>query len=192
MSRIRYSVVVLRSGPPSRHGTIDVHRAVSAEYMRFGISTHLYHDHRLEREHLAQIAAHGFESDRAVRDAQPLRLSRRRRRSPSWQSGWRTTGLTLHSVHAPITDVFGAGDQWAPTYSNAVGDAATRARRRCDEAEAALRIARRIPFDVLVVHLGTPASKAGAGRQPAGRRRGAASRRSAGSPSRSACGSRSR
>ena len=30
--------------------------------MRFGISTHLYHDRRLERAHLAQIAGHGFET----------------------------------------------------------------------------------------------------------------------------------
>jgi hypothetical protein len=30
--------------------------------MRFGISTHLYHEQRLCREHLAQIAAHGFEA----------------------------------------------------------------------------------------------------------------------------------
>ena len=30
--------------------------------MRFGISTHLFHDHRLDREHLAQIAAYGFDT----------------------------------------------------------------------------------------------------------------------------------
>ena len=28
---------------------------------RFGVSTHLYHDQRLDREHLVEIAAHGFE-----------------------------------------------------------------------------------------------------------------------------------
>ena len=30
--------------------------------MRFGISTHLYHEQRLSREHLAQIASYGFEA----------------------------------------------------------------------------------------------------------------------------------
>jgi len=30
--------------------------------MRFGISTHLYHDATLSREHLATIAAHEFEA----------------------------------------------------------------------------------------------------------------------------------
>ena len=29
--------------------------------MRFGVSTHLYHHARLDREHLVEIAAHGFD-----------------------------------------------------------------------------------------------------------------------------------
>jgi len=29
--------------------------------MRFGISSHLYHDRPLSQEHLAEIASHGFE-----------------------------------------------------------------------------------------------------------------------------------
>jgi len=29
---------------------------------RFGVSTHLFHEHRLDREHLVHIAAHGFET----------------------------------------------------------------------------------------------------------------------------------
>ena len=30
--------------------------------MTFGISTHLYHGARLDRDHLVEIAAHGFET----------------------------------------------------------------------------------------------------------------------------------
>ena len=88
--------------------------------MQFGISTHLYHDQRLDREHLAQIAGYGFEAielfatrshfdyhDPAAVDA-----------LADWLAA---SGLTLRSVHAPITEQFGAGDQWAPTFSNAVG-----------------------------------------------------------------------
>ena len=129
--------------------------------MQFGISTHLYHDQRLDRQHLAQIASFGFEEielfatrshfdyhDAAAIDA---------------LAGWLTeTGLTLRSVHAPITDQFGAGDHWAPTLSNALADSARR-QAAVDETAAALAIAKRIPFELLVVHLGTPASKAGAG-----------------------------
>ena len=74
--------------------------------MRFGISTHLYHDRRLERGHLAQIAGYGFETIElfATRshfdyhdDAAVAELGR-------WLG---ETGLTLNSIHAPITDVFG-------------------------------------------------------------------------------------
>ena len=66
-----------------------------------------------------------------------------------------TTGLSLLSVHAPITDRFSAGDKWAPTYSIAVGDAAKR-QAAVEEAAAALAIAKQIPFKLLVVHVGTP------------------------------------
>ena len=44
---------------------------------QFGISTHLFHEHRLSRDHLVHIAAHGFEVGRAVRHALTLRLPER-------------------------------------------------------------------------------------------------------------------
>ena len=68
------------------------------------------------------------------------------------------TRLELHGIHAPITEAFGAGDKWAATYSNAVADGVRR-DAGVRETEAALEVARRIPCDVLVVHLGTPTSK---------------------------------
>jgi len=129
--------------------------------MQFGISTHLYHDLRLERQHLAQIASYGFEDVElfATRSHFDYRDPSALDALADWLA---TTGLTLRSVHAPITDQFGAGDTWAPTFSNASADAARR-QAAIDETAAALAIARRIPFSVLVVHLGTPDSKAGAG-----------------------------
>ena len=129
--------------------------------MRFGVSTHLYHDRRLQRDHLAQVAAYGFEaielfatrSHFDYRDEAAIDLLKQ------WLA---ETGLTLNSVHAPITDLFGSGDQWSPTYSNAVND---RERREAAvrETDTALKLAERIPFDVLVVHLGTPTSREAAG-----------------------------
>jgi sugar phosphate isomerase/epimerase len=129
--------------------------------MRFGVSTHLYHDRRLERDHLAQVAAYGFEAIElfATRSHFDYRDDAAIDQLEQWLAA---TGLTLNSVHAPITDVFGAGDQWAPTYSNAVSD---RERREAAvrETETALKLAERIPFDVLVVHLGSPTSREAAG-----------------------------
>ncbi len=125
--------------------------------MRFGVSTHLYHDRRLERDHLAQIASYGFEAVEvfATRSHFDYRDDGAVDRLGQWLA---ETGLALHGVHAPITESFGAGDVWAPGFSNAVQDQARR-DAAVRETGAALQIAKRIPFDVLVVHLGTPAAK---------------------------------
>lgn len=129
--------------------------------MRFGISTHLYHDRQLDRSHLAEIAGFGFDSVElfATRSHFDYRDDGAMEALGRWLQ---ETRLTLHSVHAPITTHFGAGDVWAPTFSVAAGDAARR-QTAVDEAAAALQIARRIPFEVLVVHLGTPDGKAAPG-----------------------------
>ena len=125
--------------------------------MRFGISTHLYHDRRLEREHLEQIAEYGFEAIELF--ATRSHFDYRDDGAVANLAEWLTdTGLILESIHAPITDRFAAGDQWAATYSNAVGDNSAR-QAAVRETEAALQLARRIPYRTLVVHLGTPSSK---------------------------------
>lgn len=119
----------------------------------FGVSSHLYHGLRLNRSHLLEIGAHGFDavqvsatrthfdyhSESAVADLQ------------QWLA---EAGLALQSVHAPIGEGFTAGRWSTPlTLSSADRDARAHA---VDEAERALHIARRIPFKVLVAHLGVP------------------------------------
>ena len=125
--------------------------------MRFGVSTHLYHDRQLDRAHLAEIAAYGFTCLElfATRSHFDYRDPAAIAALATWLA---ETGLTLHSVHAPITEVFGAGDAWAPGFSTAASDAGRR-QAAVQAAEAALQIARSIPFTVLVVHLGTPDSR---------------------------------
>jgi sugar phosphate isomerase/epimerase len=126
--------------------------------MRFGISTHIYHDRRLERVHLEQIARSGFDT---------IELFATRSHFDYWSAEqvgqlgeWLAdTGLSLHGVHAPITDVFapGGGQAARAIYSTAAAAPGMR-EAAVREAEAALRIAAAIPFDVLVLHLGTPTS----------------------------------
>jgi sugar phosphate isomerase/epimerase len=126
--------------------------------MQFGISTHLYHDQKLDRSHLAQVAGYGFEGIELF--ATRSHFDYRDPAALSALGEWlETTGLGLLSVHAPITDRFAAGDKWAPTYSTAVADAARR-QAAVDEAGAALAIAKHIPFKLLVVHVGTPDPRA--------------------------------
>jgi sugar phosphate isomerase/epimerase len=129
--------------------------------MQFGISTHLYHDQKLDRSHLAQVAEYGFE--RVELFATRSHFDYKDPDAVATLAQWlEATGLGLHSVHAPITDHFGTGDKWAPTYSIAAGDAARR-HAAVNEAAAALAIASVIPFKLMVVHLGTPDAKAEAG-----------------------------
>lgn len=121
--------------------------------VQFGLSTHLFHDQRLAREHLDAIAAHGFSSVElfATRTHfdyhDPLAIEA----LAAWLAA---SPLALHAVHAPIVEGYSHG-VWGATLSNAIGDAAARARA-LQEARAALDVARTIPFRYLVVHVGQP------------------------------------
>jgi sugar phosphate isomerase/epimerase len=126
---------------------------------RFGISTHLYHDQQLSRDHLAAIASHGFEAVEVF--ATRSHFDYHDEASIDHLGEWlKDTGLALHGIHAPITDRLMPGDKWGAVISNAVSDS-TRRQAAVREAEAALNIARRIGADVFVVHLGTPTVQGG-------------------------------
>jgi sugar phosphate isomerase/epimerase len=126
--------------------------------MRFGISTHLFHDQRLERAHLAQIADAGFEAIElfATRSHFDYHDAAAVTELSTWLSD---TGLALASIHAPIMFAMGEG---GGTLSNAASDGAAR-QAAVRETDLALQVARQIPFDHLVVHLGTPDNRSVAG-----------------------------
>lgn len=123
---------------------------------RFGISTHLFHEHRLSREHLVHIAAHGFEAVElfATRSHFDYHDGQATADLAEWLSD---TRLELHSVHAPIVEAL-KGGQWIGPFSNASRDEACR-KAALAETEAALAIARQLPFRYLVVHVGTPTTE---------------------------------
>ena len=124
--------------------------------MRFGISTHLYHDRQLGRDHLAEIASYGFETIELF--ATRSHFDYHDETAVVKLAGWLSeTGLVLSGVHAPISASLTNG-QWGESFSSALTDNAGR-QKAVRESEAALQIARRIPFDVLVVHLGTPSER---------------------------------
>jgi sugar phosphate isomerase/epimerase len=126
--------------------------------MRFGISTHLFHDQRLERAHLAQIADAGFEAIELF--ATRSHFDYHDAAAVTELSTWLTdTGLALGSIHAPIMFALGSTGQ---SLSNAASDGAAR-EAAVRETDRALQLARQIPFDLLVVHLGTPDNRSGAG-----------------------------
>src|ERR1051326_2685936 len=127
--------------------------------MQFGISTHLFHTERLPRDHLAQIADHGFEAVEvfATRSHFDYHDPAAIAQLATWL---KETGLDLHGIHAPIPDRITPPDTWGEVISNAVSDTGKR-QAAVAEADAALNIARQIPANVFVVHMGTPASKGG-------------------------------
>ena len=119
----------------------------------FGISTHLYHNYRLTREHLLEVGAHGF--DRIELFATRTHFDYHSPAAVADLQQWLAeAGLELHGVHAPIGESF-AGGRWGPPLTLASADPETRARAMA-ETERALHIARRVPFGVLVTHLGLP------------------------------------
>src|SRR4051812_31734396 len=127
--------------------------------MRFGVSTHLFHDQRLSRAHLAQIAGYGFEAVEvfATRSHFDYHDAAAIKQLGEWL---KETGLGLHGIHAPIAESMAAGDRWGPPISNAVADNAKR-QAAVKEMDAALGIARQLAASVFVVHLGTPTSQGG-------------------------------
>jgi sugar phosphate isomerase/epimerase len=123
---------------------------------RFGISTHLFHEHRLSREHLVHVAAHGFDAIElfATRSHFDYHDEQAIAALAEWLAD---TSLELHSVHAPIVAAL-KGGKWIDPFSNASRDEASR-KTALQETEAAIALARHIPYRHLVVHLGTPTTE---------------------------------
>jgi len=119
----------------------------------FGISTHLYVGDRLDRDHLVEIAAHGFDAVEvfAVRDHFDYRDRRAAVALAEWLDD---TRLTLHSIHAPIAAKYVNG-KWEQGLSLAAADERRR-KAAVDEAMAALDVSAAVPFQVLVAHCGVP------------------------------------
>jgi sugar phosphate isomerase/epimerase len=120
---------------------------------QFGVSTHLYHHQRLCREHLLEIAAHGFEVIEIF--ATRTHFDYHNPASAADLQQWvAEAGLELRSIHAPTAESFARGRS-SGTLSIASADPDARAHA-VSEVERALHIARRIPVAVLVTHVGLP------------------------------------
>ena len=121
--------------------------------MRFGISTHLYHDRPLASEHLKEMAEFGFREVELF--ATIGHFDYHDQAAVAALAGWlQDAGLQLHSVHAPIVEHRWYG-KWGAALSTASSDDSVR-EYAVKECLAALQVARSIPFRYLVVHLGVP------------------------------------
>ncbi len=125
----------------------------------FGISTHLYVADRLDRDHLVEIAAHGFEAVEVF--AVKSHFDYRDRRAAVALAEWLDdTRLKLHSLHAPIARNY-VGGAWKDAVSLAAHDESRR-KSAVDDTVAALEVAATAPFSTLVLHCGVPEPIGGA------------------------------
>jgi len=119
----------------------------------FGVSTHLFVADRLDRDHLVEIAAHGFEAVEIF--GLRSHFDYRDRRAAVALAEWLDdTRLTLHSMHAPIAATYANGT-WKDGVTLAAADEANR-KAAVEEFSAALDVAQTVPYKVLVVHCGVP------------------------------------
>ena len=115
--------------------------------MIFAVSTYLYRDRRLVRDHLLEIAAHGFRTVELF--ASRLHVDYHNPAVVADVQQWLTAaGLDLESVHAPAMEM-----------SVASADSNER-EMAVAETEHALHVGRRIPFRTFVIHLGRPRGSA--------------------------------
>lgn len=121
--------------------------------VRFAVSTYLFHPSRLDREHLVEIAAHGFEGVElfALRSHFDYTDAAAARQLGEWLDD---TRLTLSSLHAPTAMAFDG--HWQGSLSLASTDAAARGAA-VQETCAAIDCAQNLRCDTVVVHLGLPA-----------------------------------
>lgn len=128
--------------------------------VRFAVSTFLFHQSRLDREHLVEIAAHGFEGVElfALRSHFDYTDPRAIDELAEWLDD---TRLTLHAVHAP-TALAHMDGRWHGTLSIAAGDDTARTLA-VTETTAVLQLARTLPYPILNTHLGVPAHVPAAG-----------------------------
>jgi len=118
--------------------------------VQFGVSTQLYHARRLRRDHLAEVAAHGFGAVEII--ATRSHLDYHDAAALDEAAAWLTQeGLRLHSLHAPVMERFDG--RWINPLSIASPDEEARSQA-VRETGAALELARRVPVSVLVVHPG--------------------------------------
>jgi sugar phosphate isomerase/epimerase len=123
---------------------------------QFGISTHLYHDERLGRDHFVEIAAHAFDAVEIFANRPHFDYSNAAAIREAADAA-RDARLSIHSVHAPIADAL-SGGRWGTPYSIASSDDAAR-RHALQEVAGALRAAADLQARYLIVHLGVPDSQ---------------------------------
>jgi sugar phosphate isomerase/epimerase len=132
---------------------------------RFSVSTYLFHQYRLDRDHLVEVAAHGFDAIELF--ALGSHFDYRDPAAIAQLAEWLDdTRLVPSGVHAPTAEAFTEGG-WQGTLSIASRQAGERARAVA-ETKAAIDVAQVLAVPSVALHLGVPGHLASANDDDAG------------------------
>ncbi len=119
------------------------------------ISTFVYVKERLHPGLLDGLVRGGAQTVEIFAARQHLDYANRKQHVREIADWFRTSGITLNSVHAPLFGDYEWGRTGAPPINITSTDRATRIEAM-DEIKRALELAEHIPFRFLVQHMGLP------------------------------------
>lgn len=122
--------------------------------MLHAISTYIYVKERLHPGLLEGLVRGGAQAFEIFAARQHLDYANRKQHVREIADWFRTSGVALHSVHAPLYGDYEWGRSGAPPVNVSAIDRAHRVEAM-DEIKRALEIAEHIPFRFLIQHLGT-------------------------------------
>ena len=123
--------------------------------MQKAVSTFIYVTERLHPGLLDGLARSGAEAIEIFAARQHLDYANRKQHVREIADWFRTSGIPLNSVHAPLYADYEWGRAGSPPVNIAAIDRAGRVEAM-DEIKRALEIAEQIPFRFLIQHIGVP------------------------------------
>src|ERR1700694_2726942 len=123
--------------------------------MQRAVSTYLYVKERLHPGLLDELVKAGAQSIEIFAARQHFDYANRKQHVREIADWFRSTGVTLNSIHAPLYSDYEWGRAGSPPVNIASTDRAGRVDAM-DEIKRALEIAEHIPFRFLVQHIGNP------------------------------------
>jgi sugar phosphate isomerase/epimerase len=119
------------------------------------VSTYIYVNQRLHPGLLDRLVSGGAQAIEVFGARQHLDYANRKQHVREIADWFRTSGVPLHSVHAPLYSDY----EWGRTGSLPVNVASTERAARIeamDEIKRAIEVAEHIPFRFLIQHIGLP------------------------------------
>jgi sugar phosphate isomerase/epimerase len=119
------------------------------------VSTYIFVKERLHPGLLDKLATGGAQAIEIFGARQHLDYANRKQHVREIADWFRTSGIPLHSVHAPLYADYEWGRSGSPPINIASTDRAARIEAM-DEIKRAIEVAEHVPFRFLIQHIGVP------------------------------------